>query len=125
MRDAFGVEAGDDVSKAFGLRPVKDFVQGAKAAVGGWKNPASKAGAAGYGATQRTMGAAGRARTAGSQIKAAASAGGVAGTSAFKAKMPSIPKPSSTQMKVGGAIAGTAGVAGGAGYAAGKPDWVK
>lgn len=113
MRDAFGVEHDDEVAKALGLRPVADFVKGAASSLKmARSSPISSAGRAGASMP--------------GQIKQAASAvktGATSGFGAARAAMPKIPKPTGTQMKVGGAIAGTGLVAGGAGYAAGKPDW--
>lgn len=117
MRDAFGVEIDDTVvDKAFSLRPVSNFIKGAKAALGGFKEPGlGRAGAAGASTVQR-------ATVAGAGIKQAAGAVKVGAKNGFqsaKAGMPKIPKPTGTQMKVGGAIGGTGLVAGGAGYALG------
>lgn len=99
MKDAFGVKINDTVEKAFALRPVADFVKGAASVL-----RTSQAGTkgAGLGAGIRQMGGA---------VKN--------GFQNAKAGMPKIPKPSSTQMKVGGAIGGTGLAAGATGYALG------
>lgn len=109
MRDAFGVEVDDTVEKAFSLRPVTDFVKGAASSLKMARStPLSSAGRAGAAAPGQIRQAAGAVRQ-----------GAAAGTRVARAKMPSIPRPTSTQMKVGGAIGGTGLVAGGAGYALG------
>ena len=129
MRDAFGVELPDEVAKAFGLRPVADFVKGAATALGrkpAGMGPMTQAGARGTGAGTGVKSAYRSVKsglTSGAPKQAYQAA--KSGVNTARAGMPKIPRPSSTQMKVGGAIAGTAGVAGAAGYAAGKPDWKK
>jgi len=115
MRDAFGVEHDDEVAKAMGLRPVADFVKGAASALGRkapGMGPMTQAGSKGAG-----MGAGVR------QAAGAVKTGATSGFSTARAAMPKIPKPTGTQMKVGGAIAGTGLVAGGVGHSMGKPDW--
>lgn len=119
MRDAFGVERGDDVSKAFSLRPVKDFVAGATNALRG-----GKGGAANYtqaGAKGGQM--AGQAKQAFGAVKTGVKTGAATGFGAAKAKMPSVPKPSKRTVGTVAGIGGAGAVAGGVGYAAGKPDW--
>ena len=118
MKDAFGVERGDEVAKAFSLRPVKDFVSGASRALG----MSRKAGPLTPGAANvagKTSSGLGQAKQAFGAVKT----GAATGFGAAKAKMPSLPKPSKRAMGTAAAIGGTGVVAGGAGYAAGKPDW--
>jgi hypothetical protein len=58
MRDAFGVDRGDSVSKAFALKPASSFVKGAANALRGVHGPATTpAGAAGAAAPGKAIGA--------------------------------------------------------------------
>lgn len=109
MRDAFGVEINDTVEKAFSLKPVTDFVKGAASSLKMARSaPLSSAGRAGASAPGQIRQAAGAVRQ-----------GAASGMRTARAAMPKVPKPTSTQMKVGGAIGGTGLVAGGTGYALG------
>ena len=109
MRDAFGVELGSEEIAKFSLAPVSGFLKGARMGLRAAEGPAAGVASA-------------RGITAGSTVRQAASAmkiGAKQGSGAGKAAMPKIPKPTGTQMKIGGAIGGTGLAAGATGYALG------